>query len=172
MLQKNWYVIYSKPRCEKKIDDALIRKGITSYCPIRKVEKQWSDRRKIVEEPIFRSYVFVHVDEFEKLEVLHTPHVLNFVYYLGIPAVIRDEEIEIIKRFLMDSEVSSVDLISFEGFKQDTKVRVSHGIFQDKEGVVLRDGKKKVYVQIKSLEQIMVVEFKSDHLIPIKNYIS
>ena len=170
MEEKKWFVVYSKPRCEKKIDDALIRQGITSYCPVRIIEKQWTDRKKIIEEPIFRSYVFVHINELEKNVVLQTLHVLNFVYYLGKPAIIRDEEIDLIKRFLMDSDVT-VNLISSVGFKKDTKVRVSHGIFQDKQGTVIRDGKKKVYVQIESLGQVMVVEFKTDHLTPIKSII-
>jgi transcription antitermination factor NusG len=166
MADKKWYVIYSKPRWEKKIDAALVNKGIESWCPIQKIKKQWTDRKKIIDEPIFRSYVFVHIEEAEKYEVLITPGVLNFVHYLGKPAEVRIEEIELMKKFLLEKD-AKFEVISTEGFRQNTKVRVSHGVFIDKEGTVLRDGKKKVYVQIESLGQLMVVEFKTDYLIPI-----
>ena len=166
MADKKWYVVYSKPRWEKKIDAALVNKGIESWCPIRKIQKQWSDRKKTIDEPIFRSYVFVHLDENEKYEVLITPGVLNFVFYLGEPAIIRDYEIDLLKKFLLEKD-AKFEVTSSKSFSQNSKVRVSHGVFIDKEGTVLRDGKKKVYVQIESLGQLMVVEFKTDYLIPI-----
>jgi transcription antitermination factor NusG len=166
MAEKKWYVIYSKPRWEKKVDAALIRKGIESWCPLNKVQKQWSDRKKVVEEPLFKSYIFVRVEETEKLEVLMTPGVLNFIYYLKQPATIRDEDIETIKRYLMLEEVK-IEVVSSVGFKENTKVKVSHGVFIDSEGTVLRGNQKKVYVQIQSLGQLMVVEFKAEHLISV-----
>jgi signal transduction histidine kinase len=96
-LPKQWFAIYTKPRWEKKIDAVLIRKGVNSWGPIQKTERFWSDRKKIIDEPLFRSYVFVQIDATERATVLSTPGVLNFVYYVGKPAIIRDEEIEIIK---------------------------------------------------------------------------
>ena len=119
--------------------------------------------KKIIEEPIFKSYVFVRIDELEKIEVLMTPGVLNFIYFLGKPAVIRDADIETIKRYLL-VEDTKIEIISSAGFLQNTKVKVSHGVFIDAEGTVLRTGKKKVYVQLESLGQLMVVEFKTEHL--------
>ena len=166
MNDKRWLVLYSKPRWEKKVDAALIRKGIESWCPLNKVQKQWSDRKKIIEEPLFKSYVFVKISETERSEVLITPGVLNFVYYVGKPAIIRDDEIKNIKEFLLEKD-ATVDIIPNSAFKDKTKVRVRHGVFQDAEGTVLRGNKKKVYVQIESLGQVMVVEFKSDYLISI-----
>ena len=66
---KNWYAVYTKPRWEKKVAGLLERKGIESYCPLNKVQRQWSDRKKIVMEPLFQSYVFVHVGAGEHLGV-------------------------------------------------------------------------------------------------------
>jgi transcription antitermination factor NusG len=166
MNDKKWYVLYSKPRCEKKIDISLINKGIESWCPLNKRESQWTDRKKIIEEPLFKSYVFVKISEDERQEVLITPGVLNFVYYLGKPAIIRDSEINNIKKYLSDESLK-IEIVSGDVFKQDSKVRVSHGVFQDAEGTVIRGGNKKVYVQIESLEQVMVVEFNSNYLISV-----
>lgn len=166
MSDRKWFVLYSKPRWEKKIDAALIRKGIESWCPLQKIQKQWTDRKKIIEEPLFKSYVFVRINETEKIDVLMTPGVLNFIHYLKKPAVIRDEDIDIIKRYLM-IEDTKIEIVSAVGFKEKTKVKVSHGLFIESEGTVLRAGKKKIYVQIESLGQVMIVEFKAEHLIPM-----
>lgn len=168
MSNKKWFVIYSKPRWEKKVDTVLLKKGIESWCPLNKIERQWSDRKKIVEEPLFKSYVFVRISEAERMEVLITPGVLNFVHYEKKPAVIRDEDIDIIKRFLMQEDVK-IAIISAEGFRENTKVKVSRGVFIDAEGTVLRSNKKRVFVQIESLGQIMVVEFNKEHLLPVYN---
>jgi len=166
VLEKKWYAVYTKPRWEKKIDTRLIKKGIESWCPLQKVERQWSDRKKIVEDPLFKSYVFVRIDVTDRSNVLMTDGVLNFVYYLGKPAVIRDEEVNNIKMYLSEKD-ARVSLISDEGFVQGEKIRINFGVFMDREGTVLRGSKKKVYVQLQSLGQVMVVEFPAEYLSPI-----
>ena len=164
--EKKWYAVYTKPRWEKKIDSVLIRKGIESWCPLQKIERQWSDRKKIIEDPLFKSYVFVRISNEEKTKVLMTDGVLNFVHYLGKPAVIKNEEVDTIKRYLAEKEASNF-IISQEGFVEETKIKVNHGVFMGNEGTVLRSGKKKVYVKLESLGQVMVVEFPAEFLSPI-----
>lgn len=160
---KKWYAIYTKPRWEKKIDSVLIRKGIESWCPLQKVERQWSDRKKIVEEPLFKSYVFVRIDDTERSKVLMTDGALNYVYYLGKPAVIKDEEVENIKLYLAEKD-ARITIISDEGFSSGDLVKVNYGVFMDQEGTVVRGGKKKVYVQLQGLGQVMIVEFPTTFL--------
>ena len=116
---KKWYALYTKPRWEKKIDASLIKKNIESWCPLQKIEKQWTDRKKIIEEPLFKSYIFVHIDLTEKVRVLQTDGILNFVHYLGKPALIRDEEINLIKHYLLEKDVK-ISLISKEGYEAST----------------------------------------------------
>lgn len=164
--EKKWYALYTKPRWEKKIDSVLIRKGVESWCPLQKIERQWSDRKKVIEDPLFKSYVFVRIDESERAKVLMTDGVLNFVYYLGKPAVIKNEEVDTIKKYLAEKD-ASIFIISQEGFKEETKIKVNHGVFMGNEGTVLRGGKKKVYVKLESLGQVMVVEFPAEYLSPI-----
>ncbi len=161
--EKKWYALYTKPRWEKKIDSVLVRKGIESWCPLQKVERQWSDRKKIIEEPLFKSYVFVRIVPDEKTKVLMTDGVLNFVYYLGKPAIIKDDEVNTIKKYLAEKD-ASIAILSEEGFQNEMKVKVNHGVFMDNEGTVIRGGKKKVYVKLESLGQVMVVEFPAEYL--------
>jgi len=88
---------------EKKVALRLQEAGIVCYCPVTKRKKQWSDRKKIVEEVLFRSYVFVDINLVKQGEVVRkTFGVVNFVYWLSKPAMIQDEEILAIKRFLSD----------------------------------------------------------------------
>ncbi len=155
---KQWYALYTKPRWEKKVDSILLRKGIESWCPLQKVERQWSDRKKIIEDPLFKSYVFVHIAEEERLTVLQTDGVLNFVHYLNRPAVIRDDEIMLIKSFLSEKE-AFISVQSLQSFRENDKVVVKHGVFMDQEGTVIRLGSKKIYVKLESLQQLMIVEF-------------
>lgn len=164
---KKWFAVYTKPRWEKKVNTTLIRKGVECWCPLQKVERQWTDRKKIIEDPLFKSYVFVKIDEpSERLNVLTTDGVLNFVHYLGKPAIIKDEEIELIKSYLAEVD-AKITVSSAEGFKEETKVRINYGVFMDNTGTVVRGGRKKVYVKLESLGQVMTVEFSAQYLTPV-----
>ena len=145
---KKWFALYTRPRWEKKVHKLLEEKGIESYCPLNKVHRKWSDRIKIVEEPLFKSYVFVKVTEDEKTAVRMTNGVVNFIYWLGKPAIIKEKEIETIKRFLNDHH--DVEVRSLE-VKEGRKVMVQSGILMGKEGTVKKVMHKKVEVTIESI---------------------
>lgn len=155
---KIWRVIYVKPRTEKKVNDLLKDNGIDTWCPMHKISKQWTDRVKIVEEPIFKSYVFVNIltEQFDKVK--NTPGVLNYVFYLGKPAVVRNEEIEAIKKYLKQDDAVAA-LIDAKAFNINDTVRIANGVFMNKAGKVTKSTKKKVYVVIESLGAAMSIEF-------------
>ncbi|MFY8128758.1 MAG: transcription termination/antitermination protein NusG [Chitinophagaceae bacterium] len=156
--KKVWKVLYVKPRTEKKVNDLLKENEIDTWCPMHKISKQWSDRTKIVEEPIFKSYVFVNISSDETEKVKHTQGVLNYVYYLGKPAIIRNEEIEAIKKYLkIDKAVATIT--DSQTFNINDKVKIANGIFMNKAGKITKTNKKKVFVQIESLGAVMSIEF-------------
>ena len=126
----------------------LQEKGIESYCPLNRVQRKWSDRLKVVEEPLFKSYVFVHVSEDDKTAVRMINGVVNFVYWLGKPAVVKDKEIDIIKKFLDEHENVEVEPVEIH---PDSKVHITGGVFMDKEATVLNVMKNKVKVVIESI---------------------
>jgi transcription antitermination factor NusG len=151
---KKWYAVYTKPRWEKKVNSLLQEKGFESYCPLNKVRRKWSDRIKLVEEPLFKSYVFVKVSEDERTPVRMIPGVMNFVYWQGKPAVIREKEIANIKKFL--DEYENVKVFSGEQWKAGSRVKVLGGPFMDMEGRVLAMKGKTVKVMIESLDYMLV----------------
>ena len=97
-----WHALYTKPRHEKQVDRLLCEKHIETYLPLRRVLHRWSDRKKWVEEPLFRSYLFIHADPRDRQRALFTPGALRFVAFGDGPAVVRDEEIETVRRILAE----------------------------------------------------------------------
>jgi transcription antitermination factor NusG len=138
--------------------------GIENYLPVQKVLKQWSDRKKIVEEPLFRSYVFAHVEESEKEAVRRVDGVLNFVYWLGQPAVIRDEEIDVIRRFMGEYENVQVE---HNTPQLSSSVKIDGGPFMNHIGKVIKIGKNKVKVMIESLGCSLIAEVPMNKILPL-----
>lgn len=153
--------MYTRPRWEKKVHFLLKDKGIESYCPLNKVRRKWSDRIKIVEEPLFKSYVFVKVDESDRAAVRTTDGVINFIYWDGKPAVIREKEIQAIKKFLDEHE--NVSVVKAE-FKPSQRVVVTAGTLMDKEGHVLEVKNKVARVAIESMGYILVADIDKHKL--------
>lgn len=99
----NWYVIYTKPRGEKKVAEQLNKIGVNCYCPLIQKQQQWSDRKKKVELPLFNHYVFVQLNEKDKNLVFASPGVIRYLSWLGKHAIVKDHEIETIKEWLKDA---------------------------------------------------------------------
>jgi transcription antitermination factor NusG len=152
-LSRKWLAVYTRPRWEKKVSQLLTEKGLENYCPLNKVRRKWSDRVKLVEEPLFKSYVFVKVGEQERSKVRMTNGAINFVYWDGKPAVIKEKEITAIKRFL--DEYENVEARSVE-LKVNQRVRITNGTLMDNEGKVLDLRHKTAKVAIDSLGYILV----------------
>lgn len=149
-LSKKWLVVYTRARWEKKVDVLFKQRGIISYCPTKKVLNQWADRKKIVELPLFSSYVFVHIDVKEENLVRQTHGVINFIYFLGKPAVVRDEEIEKIKELLI--KYPDAELMSLQHVSVGDRVRIKNGILANKNGQVLKVNGKKVLMVLENLD--------------------
>src|SRR4051812_27565254 len=107
-MEAKWYAVYTKSRWEKKVAELLTKRQIENYCPLNLVVRQWSDRKKKLYEPLFTSYVFVHVLQEQIAELKQVQGVINLVLWLNKPAVIKDREIQAIKEFL--DEYKSVRL--------------------------------------------------------------
>ncbi|CAD5252793.1 MULTISPECIES: transcription termination/antitermination protein NusG [unclassified Imperialibacter] len=124
----HWYVLYTRSRAEKKVAESLKKHGFRSYCPTVTTLKQWSDRKKKVQEPLFRSYVFIQATEEERVLILQTPGVINFVYWLGKPAIVKQNEIEAIGIFTQEVSNHEVSELNFT-FEDGAKVKVDWGAF-------------------------------------------
>jgi len=150
---KHWYAVYTKPRWEKKVYNLLTQRGFEAYCPLNRVRKKWSDRVKWVEEPLFKSYVFVRIAENDQSNIRLTNGVVNFVYWLGKPAVIKEREIATIRRFL--NEYDEVQAAPFD-IRENAKITIRKGAFMDQEATVMKVMNNKVQVIIESIGYSLV----------------
>ena len=110
----NWYVVYTKPKWEKKVAEQLNKMGIECYCPLITQVRQWSDRKKKVEVPLFNSYVFVHLAENDRNEVFRASGAVRYLFWLGKPAIVRDEEISTIKKWLAVSDQYEISVATLQ----------------------------------------------------------
>jgi transcription antitermination factor NusG len=153
----NWYVLYTKPRTEKKTAEALERLGVECYCPTTIQVRQWSDRKKKVEAPLFTSHVFVRLEEKDRNSVFRVSHVVRYLFWLGKPAVVRNSEIEAIKNWLGE-ENATVEVIPY---KPGDRLTVSEGPFKNQTGIVQDANKKEVTVILESLGCMVRMKWKN-----------
>ena len=157
----NWYAVKTRPRWEKKIVTTLDSKGIENYCPLNKVVKQWSDRKKTILEPIFKGYVFVKVSEDKKWDLKRIDGILNYVYWLGKPAKIKEKEIYTIKKFLNEFSEISIENI---GLQINKKVRIKQGVLMNYEGILLELSGSRAIVKIESMGLQLSAHFDKKNL--------
>lgn len=142
-----WYVIYTKPRNEKKVAERLQQIGITVYCPMITMMKQWSDRKKKVQIPLLNSYVFVCLEDKEREQVFQISGVVRYLFWLGKPAIVRDEEIVALQEGLKDT------IASFEvkGIKVGDLLPIPSGPFKGKEGIIKQINKNSLQLILTEL---------------------
>lgn len=160
-----WYALYTRARFEKKVDFQLKEKGIESYLPLRTVVRQWSDRKQKVEEPLFKSYIFVHVPPADRILALQTFGVVRMVNFKGVPAVIPDEQIEAVKRVLQ--EIETVELIDYLTIGQ--MVEVINGPLIGLRGILIeKRGRNRLVITIDQIKQALSVEIRVENVQAVK----
>jgi transcription antitermination factor NusG len=151
-IERKWLVVYCKSRNEKLSAERLTNAGVEVYCPLHTTMRQWSDRKKKITIPVFPSYLFVHVNEQERLRVLKDTGVSRFVFWLGKPAVVRENEMQTLKRFLTDHKGNDLQVEFIEG----EKIRISEGLFENEEGVYSGEKQGKAIIVLSSIGLKMV----------------
>jgi transcriptional antiterminator RfaH len=142
-----WFAIYTRPKNEKKVVEGLEKLGIEVYCPMVTQIKQWSDRKKKVEIPLINSYVFVNIEDKNRNIVFEVSGVVRYLFWLGKPAVIQEQEIEALKASLK----GILSAVEVNGIQPGDSLTISKGPFQGKEGVVSQVDKNKIRLVLKEL---------------------
>jgi transcriptional antiterminator RfaH len=129
-----WLVIYTKPRQEKKLAERLQQAGYSVYCPTQRIKKQWSDRWKWVEQPLFTSHIFIQIEPERRDAVYFVPGFVRFLFWLKKPAQVRPQEIEMLKKWLQDFEPDALQVVALE---RGQHVKVKSGPLLGRAGKVL-----------------------------------
>jgi transcriptional antiterminator RfaH len=158
----NWYAIYTNPRAEKKAHAELVGKGIDSYLPLQRTLKLWSDRKKWVEEPLFRSYLFVNIDQSRYFDVLNTQGVVRYITFEGKAVPVPEHQIEAIRFYLSNEDLPREQTGVFLPGKM---VEVVKGPMRGLRGELVEvAGRHKVKVEISAIGQSIQVTIPSSHL--------
>lgn len=165
--EARWYAAYTKSRNEKKVYDRLLSSGIETYLPLQQRLKQWSDRKKMVEEPIFRSYIFVRITQKDYFNVLNTAGVVRFITFEGKAVPIPDNQIDQIKQLLEQNvELEMVE----EKLEPGSIVEVRFGTLMGLIGELIEhQGKKKVVVRIEHISHSLLVTLPSQYIVKAIN---
>lgn len=102
--EKCWHALYVRSRSEKKVLSQLVEMGVEAYLPLITVVRKWSDRRMKVEEPLFKSYVFVRSNNKQYIPILNVYGVVRFVCFEREAVVVPENQIAAIKKFVNDYE--------------------------------------------------------------------
>lgn len=160
VLEKHWYAVYTRSRCEKKMLEELTMAGVTAYVPLRYEIHKWSDRRKRIDVPVINSYCFVYIDyEKERAQVYKSYGFVAFVQHERKPVVIPQREMD-----LMKQAVESKLAIEVENhlLREGKRVRVVTGPMKGAVGVVESLSEKNVKILLSTVGVTLTVKLTDE----------
>ena len=140
----NWYVVYTKPKWEKKVAERLNEIGVVTYCPLITKESQWSDRKKMISVPLFNSYIFVQIEDKDRNRIFEVVGAVRYLFWLGKAAVVKDSEIEAIREWL---SVPDVYEVSLDQWKKGDTIVLDSGPFVS-QSAIIHEVKRNHYILI------------------------
>ena len=149
-----WFVIYTKPQFEIKVEQTLQNIGILAYCPVYKQIKQYSDRKKKVLKPLLRSYVLVNINDKDRDKVFSVPGVVRYLFWLGKPAIVREEEIELMKNNLSGTYES----VTVSDLRKGDAYNIKEGPLKGQVGKVVDLFKNKIKLELPSLGMLVTLK--------------
>ena len=142
-----WYVIHTKPRSEKKVEEKLLSLGIDAYCPTCYEIRYWSDRKKRIQVPVLPSMVLVNIDDKDINRVFESSGVLRYMFWLGKRAIVRQSEIDVLKKYLNGSYKIKESKLSEVKIGDDFNL----SSFNNEKGIVNRISNNNIWIYLKSI---------------------
>ena len=142
----NWYILHTRPRCEKKAEQQLLSMGINAYCPTRSEIKLWSDRKKKIEVPVLPSMILVNINDKNINKVFKSNLIVRYMFWLGKRALVRQSEVDILKKYLK----GSCDLINNKLANIKVGDNFNLSSFNNEKGIVNRISNNNIWIYLKS----------------------
>lgn len=149
-----WYVLYTNPKAEKKVAEQLNKIGIATYCPLVTKIQQWSDRKKKVEVPLFSSYVFVNIEEHKRDAVFAVRGVVRYLFWLGKPGIVLNEEILEIQKMLLQNPID----VEVSNLEPGSLLLITEGPFKNQSGIVEEVTKNNIRLVLKSIGVVLTIK--------------
>jgi len=161
-----WFAIHTRARHERVVARQLQEKGLTTFHPVVNEVHKWSDRRKVVESPLFNCYVFVKIapTATQRLHVLQVNSVLGFVGTRGQGIAIPDEQIDAV-RTMIDGKLS---YSAYPFLKVGQRVRIRSGALNGLEGILIsRNGDRTLVISVDAIQRSMAVQVEGYEVEPV-----
>lgn len=163
---KKWFAVYTSPRAEKKVAERLTKAGIECYLPLFKQLKKWSDRKKWVEEPLFKSYLFVNVSDSEYYKVLNTNGIVRYITFGGKAVPVPESDLNIIKKLLIEYPD---ELEAVESLEKGSPIEIIAGPMMGVKGeLVDYRGEKRASIRVEYINQSLLISIPSNFLAPLE----
>lgn len=152
----NWYVLVTRSRHEKKCEQLLKKKGFEVFLPLQKVMREWSDRKKLVDVPLFSGYIFIHYDESRRQEVLNVPGIARFLRNVEHDATIPESQINAIRMAIDKSIDMDVTEITFS---EGEDIRIISGPFKGFFGKIVKlRSKSKIQISLDAIGKSILID--------------
>lgn len=161
-MQKNWYIVYTKPKSERKVASAFTRRRIENFLPVNTKQIKSFRKNRIQQEPLFDSYVFANLVEEDIHKIKVMDGVVNIVYWKGKPAIIQEDEIEAMKEFVMDHQNIKLEK---SRINLNDIARMIDGPVYSMEGNILTVKNTTVKVNLPSIGFTMIAEIASENVL-------
>lgn len=148
-----WFVLKTKPKNEIKVANALNSIGIKAFCPVINLIKQYSDRKKKIQKPALPSYVLVNISDKKRPDVFAIPGIVKYLFWLGKPAVVKNEEIDLLKKEL-DNLYTITDNINL---KKGNNHILHSGPFKGLNGKIVNISNNKFKLELKNIGVYLTV---------------
>ena len=142
-----WYVLHTKPRSEKKVEEKLLSLGINAFCPVRSEIRLWKDRKKSIQVPLLPSMVLVNIDTKDFNRVFESSGVIRYMFWLGKRAVVRQSEIDVLRKYLNGSQ----NYINCELLNLKVGDNFNLSSFNNEKGIVSRISNNNIWIYLKSI---------------------
>jgi transcription antitermination factor NusG len=161
-----WFAVQTRPRHEKKVTSELQEKGVESFLPLITATHQWSDRRRIVETPLFPQYVFVRIEQSTnaRISVLRTNGVTNFVGTRGVGTPIPTDQIERVKTVI----VREIGFTTHAFLNVGSQVRIRGGALDGLQGILTAvNGDQTLVVSVDLIQRSLAIRIKGYQVDPV-----
>ena len=160
-----WYALYLRSRFEKRVNEELQQKEVDVFLPLIEEIHIWSDRKKKVQEPLFRGYIFVKTNMHDKETILQTDGVVKFVGIREQPSPIPDNQIDWLRRI-----IGKPTFVKRENyFDVGERVRVTSGPFLGVEGFITRhQTETRVVISLSAIAQSVSIQVPAEILESMK----
>jgi transcription antitermination factor NusG len=157
-----WYALTTRPQHERRAVQILDIKGFQTFLPLYQAQRQWSDRKKVIELPLFPGYVFCRFDVERRLRVVTSPNITSIVGVGKKPFPVADEEIQAIQTMV----ASGLPLEPWKYLEVGQRVRIEGGSLEGLTGILVQEKNSlRVVVNVNLLRRSVAVEISRERLV-------